>query len=202
MFSGGGILGVGASEIVVIVAVGWLLLGPQKLFSLAKDTGKVIGELRRTATEARETFTEAMEMDILASEAEALEKKQGASTSKDEGEKENTVSKVSTLDETKGQDIPQTTIEEALASSMEATSSGSQDTAVRPDFLDQLKRVADPNQVAPSDVPDLSVEDDEEKKFEKLEQEYFAAKSRMERRRKSKINSETVSDSTAAGNDR
>lgn len=62
---GGGFLGVGPAEIFVIGAVGWLVLGPQRLFQVARDAGKVLGQLRKTADDAKGSFTEALEVDSL-----------------------------------------------------------------------------------------------------------------------------------------
>ena len=41
---GGGFLGVGAPEMVVIGAVAWALLGPKELYKLAKQAGEFLGE--------------------------------------------------------------------------------------------------------------------------------------------------------------
>ncbi|GAB0495648.1 hypothetical protein MMPV_006952 [Pyropia vietnamensis] len=62
---GGGFLGVGPAEIFVIGVVGWLVLGPQRLYQVARDSGKVLGQLRKTADDAKGSFTEALEMDSL-----------------------------------------------------------------------------------------------------------------------------------------
>jgi Sec-independent protein translocase protein TatA len=75
---GGGILGVGPSELAVIMAVGWFLLGPTKLFSLSRDVGKIIGDIRRSADEAKSTFTDAMEMEVAAAEAKRLAAESGS----------------------------------------------------------------------------------------------------------------------------
>lgn len=42
VFSGGGILGVGTPEVLVICAVGYFLLGPSELYKLAKEIGKLV----------------------------------------------------------------------------------------------------------------------------------------------------------------
>lgn len=62
---GGGFLGVGPAEIFVIGAVGWLVLGPQRLYQVARDAGKVLGQLRKTADDAKGSFTDALEIDSL-----------------------------------------------------------------------------------------------------------------------------------------
>jgi Sec-independent protein translocase protein TatA len=73
MLGGGGILGVGPAEMVVVFGVGWLVLGPTKLFALSRDVGRVVGDLRRSAIDASSTFTDAMEGELRdAEEQEAL----------------------------------------------------------------------------------------------------------------------------------
>lgn len=172
MFGGGGILGVGPSEVVVIVAVGWLLLGPEKLFSLAKDSGKLIGELRRTATEAKDTFSDALDVDLLAAELELKSKSKG--TIEEEG--------LDGLAEKDEDEVPFVASTEPDAALKEALNTEVETENGTNDFLDQLRRVSDPNQVAPTELPDLSV-DVEEMELERLEREYKVAKERLEARR-------------------
>lgn len=184
MFTGGGFLGVGPSEIIVIVAVGWLLLGPKKLFALAKDTGKLLGQLSRTAAEARDSFTEAMELDTLASEAKSMMSFEGNSDKKSDGKETGSVDRDHALKRgEKSYNIALQHSENAVARATETASEASTDAGVSQEFLEQLKRVQDPNQIAPSDVPELPSEADEQREFERLEREYLAAKRRMERRK-------------------
>eukprot|EP00613_Pedinella_sp_CCMP2098_P002156 CAMPEP_0171627424 /NCGR_PEP_ID=MMETSP0990-20121206/20748_1 /TAXON_ID=483369 /ORGANISM="non described non described, Strain CCMP2098" /LENGTH=166 /DNA_ID=CAMNT_0012195245 /DNA_START=12 /DNA_END=512 /DNA_ORIENTATION=+ len=49
-----GLFGLGGPEIAVIVAVAGLVLGPQKLAELARDFGKVAGELKDVPKEFQE----------------------------------------------------------------------------------------------------------------------------------------------------
>lgn len=179
LLGGGGFLGVGSSELVVILLVGWLLLGPEKLFSLAKDTGKVLGELRRTANQAKEQFDEALELDLLASEM-----KQTQDTSLPPGD-----AIVSEMDKVKdngaSEELQTSELVEELSvprSPSEPEVIAKQDAEVdNSAFLDQLQRVADPNQIAPGEVPDLEV--DEEEELRKLEQQYLEARERLARRK-------------------
>jgi len=62
---GGGFLGVGPAEVFVIVAVGWLVLGPQRLFAVARDAGKVLGQVRKTADDAKNSFSDALGAESL-----------------------------------------------------------------------------------------------------------------------------------------
>jgi len=60
---GGGFLGVGTSELVVIGIVAWLVLGPKRLYQLARDIGKISGEIKSVAEEARQTFQQAIDVE-------------------------------------------------------------------------------------------------------------------------------------------
>jgi Sec-independent protein translocase protein TatA len=60
---GGGFLGVGTSELLVIGIVAWAVLGPKRLYQLAKDIGKISGEIKNVADEARQTFQQAVDTD-------------------------------------------------------------------------------------------------------------------------------------------
>jgi len=60
---GGGFLGVGTSELVVIGIVAWLVLGPKRLYQLARDIGKISGEIKNVAEEARQTFQQAIDVE-------------------------------------------------------------------------------------------------------------------------------------------
>jgi Tat protein translocase TatB subunit len=62
---GGGFLGVGTSELIVIGAVAWLVLGPKRLLQLARDIGKISGEIKNVADEARQTFQQAIDVENL-----------------------------------------------------------------------------------------------------------------------------------------
>jgi len=62
---GGGFFGVGTSELIVIGAVAWLVLGPKRLYQLARDIGKISGEIKNVADEARQTFQQAIDIESL-----------------------------------------------------------------------------------------------------------------------------------------
>lgn len=194
VFSGGGILGVGPSEIVVIVAVGWLLLGPEKLLALSKDAGKFLGQLRKTADEAKDTFKDALDLDAMAAEANAISAElTAATTGKTSSEAlpadseglsqavapQSKKSESSVIDSAvESEQTSGVVVEQAPRKGVDAEAENGASTA----FLDQLRRVSDPNQVAPSEVPDLSV-DVEELEVERLEQEYMDAKRKLDERR-------------------
>jgi len=71
--SDGGILGVGAPEIAVILLVGYFVLGPSDLYRLTKDIGKFVNNLRTLGNEASKTFEDSMENQL---ELEELRKAQ------------------------------------------------------------------------------------------------------------------------------
>ena len=50
--------GLGLPEIIVILVVALLVVGPSKLPDLAKTLGKAFNEFRRMADEVKETFEE------------------------------------------------------------------------------------------------------------------------------------------------
>ena len=66
-----GFLGVGPQEVVVICLVGYFLLGPTELYRLAKEIGKLVKQLRQTATEASAAFSETMEQQLALSEIQS-----------------------------------------------------------------------------------------------------------------------------------
>ena len=47
-----GILGVGTPEVLVVAAVGYFLLGPEELFKLSKEIGKVVAQVRTYVTDS------------------------------------------------------------------------------------------------------------------------------------------------------
>ena len=51
-FYQGGVLGVGTPEVLVIAAVGYFLLGPEELYRLSKEIGKVVGQAREYVTKS------------------------------------------------------------------------------------------------------------------------------------------------------
>jgi Tat protein translocase TatB subunit len=83
---GGGFFGVGTSELIVIGAVAWLVLGPKRLYQLARDIGKISGEIKNVAEEARQTFQQAIDI-------EGLENDSQIASMKNNGQEDNTASK-------------------------------------------------------------------------------------------------------------
>ena len=59
-----GLFGLGAPEIAVIVVAAGFILGPDKLTSMAKDLGKVAGELKDVPNEFQEGLAEASDATV------------------------------------------------------------------------------------------------------------------------------------------
>lgn len=55
--------GLGTTEILVILVVALLVLGPQKLPGIAKTLGKTLGEFRRVSSEFQRTLNEEVEQE-------------------------------------------------------------------------------------------------------------------------------------------
>lgn len=53
--------GIGMTELLVILAIGLLVIGPKKLPELARSLGKGLAEFRRASTEMRRDFMEVAE---------------------------------------------------------------------------------------------------------------------------------------------
>lgn len=245
VIGGGGFLGVGPAEIIVIIGVGWLFLGPEKLYSLSKDIGKIIGELRRTADEAKDSFSDALDYEMSQStsvsqpssdsddtKADSDDEKADSDDEKADsaGDKEIEAPLQSPIGDAIAQEhhidtniAPSLSEADALhhakhsksdqpssghgsslgvapldISALESsnrenplhTTADEVDLHVQHEtsalFLDQLKRVSDPHQVAPSEVPDLDIGTDmEELEVQRLEKQYLEARARLEERKNS-----------------
>jgi len=48
--------GVGPEELVLILIIALIVLGPERMPKVARDLGRVVGDLRRTSDELREEF--------------------------------------------------------------------------------------------------------------------------------------------------
>ena len=51
--------GVGPEELVLILIIALIVLGPERMPKVARDLGRVVGELRRTSDQLREEFLNA-----------------------------------------------------------------------------------------------------------------------------------------------
>ena len=73
-------LGMGMPEIVVILVIAFLALGPSNSIEMARATGKVLGDLRRTFNE----ITAAVTLDDVDDALPPRRPNTSAATSKDE----------------------------------------------------------------------------------------------------------------------
>ena len=55
-----GMFGIGLPELVIIIIVALLVVGPAKLPEVARSLGKALGEFRRLADDVKETFEQEM----------------------------------------------------------------------------------------------------------------------------------------------
>jgi Tat protein translocase TatB subunit len=51
--------GIGIPELMLIMIIALIVLGPERMPRVARDLGKVVGDLRRTSDELREEFLNA-----------------------------------------------------------------------------------------------------------------------------------------------
>ena len=51
--------GIGPEELVLVLLLALLVLGPERLPKVARDVGRVVGDLRRTSDELRDEFLNA-----------------------------------------------------------------------------------------------------------------------------------------------
>jgi Tat protein translocase TatB subunit len=51
--------GIGIPELMLILVIALIVLGPERMPRVARDLGKVVGDLRRTSDELREEFLNA-----------------------------------------------------------------------------------------------------------------------------------------------
>lgn len=65
--------GVGAEEIVLLLIIALIVLGPERMPRMARDIGRVVGDLRRTSDELREEFLNADKLIDRAADAAAPE---------------------------------------------------------------------------------------------------------------------------------
>ncbi len=84
--------GIGMPELLIILGLALILIGPKKLPELAKSLGKTMGELRKTTDDLKETIAEEIEpiKDDLPSKEELKEvlEKQFSGKEQEEGETE------------------------------------------------------------------------------------------------------------------
>ena len=63
--------GIGPEELVLILIIALIVLGPERMPKVARDIGRVVGDLRRTSDELREEFLNADKLLDKAADAAA-----------------------------------------------------------------------------------------------------------------------------------
>jgi Tat protein translocase TatB subunit len=63
--------GIGPEELVLLLIIALIVLGPERMPKVARDIGRVVGDLRRTSDELREEFLNADKLLDKAAEAAA-----------------------------------------------------------------------------------------------------------------------------------
>ena len=53
--------GIGMTELMVILVIGLVVLGPKRLPEMARSLGRAMGEFRRTTSELRQQLTEPLD---------------------------------------------------------------------------------------------------------------------------------------------
>jgi Sec-independent protein translocase protein TatA len=66
-------LGIGSMELITILVVGFLVLGPRRLLDVSKKVGKTIGQVRRSVEDLPSVLEE--EIDLEHPEAKAPKKR-------------------------------------------------------------------------------------------------------------------------------
>ncbi len=66
--------GIGSTELIVILVVALIVLGPKKLPGIARSIGKALGEFRRAATDVKQTIEREVEQVEAREKAVAEEK--------------------------------------------------------------------------------------------------------------------------------
>lgn len=73
--------GIGSAELLIILVIALIVLGPKSLAGVSRSLGKAMGEFRRVSTD----FQRAVNVEVAQSEArEAAEKRKASAPQKDE----------------------------------------------------------------------------------------------------------------------
>ena len=90
--------GIGMTELLVILAIGLLVIGPKKLPELARSLGKGLAEFRRASTEMRREF-----LDV--AEEASIEPPKASPPETEEPEESEGEQKTPPADESKSSDV-------------------------------------------------------------------------------------------------
>ena len=82
---------IGMTELIVIMVVALVVIGPKRLPELARTLGKALGDFKRATSDFQNSFSveDDYDLDVLDEEVKEKDKKAGAESSEDdEGEEE------------------------------------------------------------------------------------------------------------------
>ena len=72
--------GIGTGELLLLLVIALIVLGPERMPKVARDLGRMVGDLRRTSEELREEFMNADKViDLAAKQGQALGGVEGGS---------------------------------------------------------------------------------------------------------------------------
>jgi len=92
--------GMGMPEILLIMAVALIVIGPKKLPELAKTLGKTFGEFRKATSDLKDTFT--VDLETPSTEKASGEIKKVAIDAKDDASPDTDMPKNETPEHTEG----------------------------------------------------------------------------------------------------
>jgi len=92
--------GMGMPEILLIMAVALIVIGPKKLPELAKTLGRAFGEFRKATSDLKETFT--VDLETPSTEKAGGEIKKVTLTAKDDASPDTDMPKTETPEHTEG----------------------------------------------------------------------------------------------------
>ena len=103
---------IGMTELIVIMVVALIVIGPKRLPELARTLGKALGDFKRATSDFQNSFSmeDDYDLDVLDEEAKEKEKKAGAEESDEDddhdGEEGGTAEQTAEPDQTETDDLP------------------------------------------------------------------------------------------------
>jgi len=102
---------IGMTELIVIMVVALIVIGPKRLPELARTLGKALGDFKRATSDFQNSFSmeDDYDLDVLDEEAKEKEKKAGAEESDEDEEEEEeggTAEQTAEPDQTETDDLP------------------------------------------------------------------------------------------------
>ena len=101
---------IGMTELIVIMVVALIVIGPKRLPELARTLGKALGDFKRATSDFQNSFSmeDDYDLDVLDEEAKEKEKKAGAEESDEDDDEEEggTAEQTAEPDQTETDDLP------------------------------------------------------------------------------------------------